>query len=333
MLDLLAGHFSKQLTIVSDEHLAEKKISEFQQVIYLGEIKRTLPKQTVRMMNEAQKVIAIGYNAEQLRPFSNLTFHKQDHTSQIKYTDDQSYRQLEKSISALTVQGADLQSEFLLKKHEADLPFVIQTKEGADYIGILNVVQQNELLAEVLEKRLSSSHQLTTKYLRFGNISPVSDEKKLLELGQYVSTRHIPFLIAVTPVWVDRTTGDEVTLSDRPQLVKVLKQLQSNGASIILHGFSRTYRTEDSGQDFEFWDAKNDQSITSNDPKKPRRSKVKAIFRMKKTSMLIRDRISSKKSSIQKKKSQRALTFLRSKVYIHWHSKYRVMPYPNKATK
>lgn len=144
--------FSKQTTIVSDEHLAEKKISEFQQVIYLGEIKRTLPKQTIRVMNEAQKIIAIGYNADQLRPFSKLTFHKQEHTSQIKYTDDPTYRQLEKRIIALTVQGADLQREFLLKKHEADLPFVIQTKEGAVYIGILNVVQHNELLAEVLEK-------------------------------------------------------------------------------------------------------------------------------------------------------------------------------------
>ncbi|WGD97928.2 DUF2334 domain-containing protein [Bacillus safensis] len=278
MLDLLAGHFSKQTTIVSDEHLADKRISEFQQVIYLGEIKRTLPKQTIRVINEAQKIIAIGYNANQLRPFSALTFQKQDHTSQIKYTGDQAYRQLEKRISALTVQGTDLQSEFLLKKHEADLPFVVQTKEGAAYIGILDVVQHNELLAEVLEKHLPSSDQLTTKYLKLGNISPVTDEKKLLELGQYVSTRHVPFLIAVTPVWVDRTTGDEVTLSDRPKLVKVLKQLQSDGASIILHGFNRTYRAEDSGQDFEFWDAKNDQSITSNDPKKAEKKQSESSF-------------------------------------------------------
>ncbi len=68
--------------------------------------------------------------------------------------------------------------------------------------------------------------QMTTKYLMLGNISPASDEKKLLELGQYVSARHIPYLIAVTPVWIDRATGDEVTLSDRPKLVSVLKQLQ-----------------------------------------------------------------------------------------------------------
>ncbi|MFP3822146.1 DUF2334 domain-containing protein, partial [Bacillus sp. SIMBA_008] len=83
---------------------------------------------------------------------------------------------------------------------------------------------------------------------------PASDEKKLLELGQYVSAQHIPYQIAVTPAWINRATGDEVTLSDRPKLVSVLKQLQENGASIILHGFSRTYRTEESGQGFEFWD-------------------------------------------------------------------------------
>nr|MDF9459851.1 hypothetical protein [Bacillus pumilus] len=125
--------------------MAEKRINEFQQVIYLGEIKRTLPKQTIRAMNESQQVIAIGYNAEQLRPFSKLTFHKQDHTSQMKHTHDQTYRQLERSISALTVRGATLHSELLLKNHQADLPFVIQTKEGAAYIGILDVVraQQN----------------------------------------------------------------------------------------------------------------------------------------------------------------------------------------------
>ncbi|MER3007366.1 DUF2334 domain-containing protein, partial [Bacillus licheniformis] len=132
-----------------------------------------------------------------------------------------------------------MKSEFLLKKHQADLPFVIQTKEGAAYIGILDIVQHNKLLAEVLEKYIPSAMQTTTKYVTLGNISPATDEKNLLELGQFISARHIPFMIAVTPVWVDRATGDEVTLSDRPQLVNVLKQLQGNGASILLHGFSR----------------------------------------------------------------------------------------------
>ncbi|CAM5620865.1 hypothetical protein [Bacillus safensis FO-36b] [Bacillus safensis subsp. safensis] len=203
-----------------------------------------------------------------------------------------------------------MQREFLLKKHKADLPFVIQTKEGAAYIGILNVVQHSELLAEVLEKRLPSSNQLTTKYLRLGNISPVTDEKKLLELGQYVSTQHIPFLIAVTPVWVDRTTGDEVTLSDRPKLVKVLKQLQSDGASIILHGFSRTYRTEDSGQDFSSGMQRMISPLRQTTLKNLSTSKVKAIFRMKKTSMLIRNRISSTKPSLLNEKLTKGVAFL-----------------------
>ncbi|PCK23108.1 hypothetical protein CEY02_02210 [Bacillus pumilus] len=278
MLDLLVGHFSKRTTVLSDEQTAEKKLNEFQHVIYIGEVKKTLPKQTIRAINESKRLIAIGYNAEQLRPFSKLTFHKQDHTSQMKETQDQTYRQLERSITALTVQGPDLQSKFLLEKNQTALPFVVQTKERAVYIGILDVLQHNKLLAEVLESLLSPSDQITTKYLRLGDISPVTDEKKLLELGQYVSARHIPFLLAVTPVWIDPATADEVTLNDRPQLVKVLKQLQNKGASVILHGFSRTYRTEESGQGFEFWDAKYDQPITSYEPEEAEKKLSKSHF-------------------------------------------------------
>ncbi|MGQ8949495.1 DUF2334 domain-containing protein [Bacillus altitudinis] len=278
MLDVLVGHFSTRTTILSDEQITEKNLNDFQQVIYIGEEKRTLKAQTIRLINESKRLIAIGYNAEQLRPFSTLTFHKQDHISQIKNTDDQEYRQLERGITAQTVQGTDLQRKFLLKKNKAEQPFVIQTKEGAAYVGMLNILQHDKLLAEVLESLLPASNQTTTKYLQIGKINPVTDEKKLLELGRYVTARHIPFLLAVTPIWIDPATGDEVTLSDRPKLVHVLTQLQSNGASVVLHGFSRTYRTEESGNGFEFWDVKYDQPVTSNEPEKADKQLNKSFF-------------------------------------------------------
>lgn len=278
MLDVLVGHFSTRTTILSDEQITEKNLNDSQLVIYIGEEKRTLKAQTIRLINESKRLIAIGYNAEQLRPFSKLTLHKQDHISQIKDTDDQEYRQLERGITAQTVQGADLQRKFLLKKNQAEQPFVIQTKEGSAYIGMLNILQHDKLLAEVLESLLPASNQTTTKYLQIGKINPVTDEKKLLKLGRYVTARHIPFLLAVTPIWIDPATGDEVTLSDRPKLVHVLKQLQSNGASVVLHGFSRTYRMQESGKGFEFWDVKYDQPVTSNEPEKADQQLNKSFF-------------------------------------------------------
>lgn len=278
MLDVLVGHFSTRTTILSDEQITEKNLNDSQLVIYIGEEKRTLKAQTIRLINESKRLIAIGYNAEQLRPFSKLTFHKQDHISQIKETDDQEYRQLERGITAQAVQGTDLQRTFLLKKNQTEQPFVIQTKEGAAYVGMLNILQHDKLLAEVLESLLPASNQTTTKYLQIGKINPVTDEKKLLELGRYVTARHIPFLLAVTPIWIDPATGDEVTLSARPKLVHVLKQLQSNGASVVLHGFSRTYRTEESGKGFEFWDVKYDQPVTSNEPEKADQQLNKSFF-------------------------------------------------------
>jgi len=58
----------------------------------------------------------------------------------------------------------------------------------------------------------------------------------------------------------------------------VLTQLQSNGASVVLHGFSRTYRTEESGKGFEFWDVKYDQPVTSNEPEKANQQLNKSFF-------------------------------------------------------
>ncbi|MFS0655918.1 DUF2334 domain-containing protein [Bacillus sp. 179-C3.3 HS] len=265
MLDLLVGHVSKNTEVVSEEEITLKKIKEVQQVIYIGEAKKRLSKQTVHAMNESKHLIAIGYNAKQLDPFSKFTFHQQGHISQIKGKHETTYRQLNQNITAWTVQGADKQNKFLLKKNEEDLPFVVQTKHAA-YIGTLDVLKHHKLLAEIIASLMPNADEGVTKYLRLDDISPVTDEKKLLELGQFLTARHIPYLLSVTPTWIDSTTGEEVTLSDRPKLVHVLKQLQESGGSIILHGFSRTYRTEESGQGFEFWDAKFDQPITTSEP-------------------------------------------------------------------
>lgn len=58
----------------------------------------------------------------------------------------------------------------------------------------------------------------------------------------------------------------------------MLTQLQSNGASVVLHGFSHTYRTEESGKGFEFWDVKYDQPVTSNEPEKANQQLNKSFF-------------------------------------------------------
>lgn len=52
-------------------------------------------------------------------------------------------------------------------------------------------------------------------------------------------------------------------------MVKVLKKLQSMGGSIIVHGYTHAYRYSETGEGFEFWDAKADQPITSEMPKTP----------------------------------------------------------------
>ena len=58
-------------------------------------------------------------------------------------------------------------------------------------------------------------------------------------------------------------------MSDKPKLVKVLRKLQDMGGSVIVHGYTHTYRYSETGEGFEFWDAKADQPITSENAEEP----------------------------------------------------------------
>ena len=64
---------------------------------------------------------------------------------------------------------------------------------------------------------------------------------------------HIPFQIALIPVFVDPNARREVRLSENPDLVKVLHKAVAQGATIVMHGFTHQYHGV-SGDDFEFWD-------------------------------------------------------------------------------
>ncbi|MGE6632077.1 DUF2334 domain-containing protein [Bacillus sp. NPDC077027] len=266
MLGLLLGHFSEKQTVLSDEEVSPEDVKGKQTIIYYGETKKTLPRQALYAMQQTDAMlIAIGHNAEQLNAFSHLSFTKQQHVYEIQKTKEKHYRLQDDGLTVLGVSGDDLKPQFSFQKHHKKTPFIVQTNKKTTYIGIFQVLQNKMLIAEVFELLFQQEKEKTIKYLRLEDISPVSDEKKLLEVGTYLSERHIPFLLAVIPVFVDPSTGEQITLKDRPKLVNILKKLQDNGGTVILHGHSHSYRNSETGEGLEFWDAKLDQPIISSD--------------------------------------------------------------------
>lgn len=73
--------------------------------------------------------------------------------------------------------------------------------------------------------------------------------------------RGIPYMVAVIPIYTNPITNRKYTFADSPKLLKVLKQIQNGGGSILLHGYTHQFRTSETGEGFEFWDVESNSPI------------------------------------------------------------------------
>lgn len=102
-------------------------------------------------------------------------------------------------------------------------------------------------------------------YIRLEDVSPSADPQLVWQAGDYLLSRGIPVYIALIPVYLDPTTKKEILIDDVPQLKEVLDTLVKRGAMIISHGYTHTYRDDETGEGFEFWDSIHNQPITTVD--------------------------------------------------------------------
>lgn len=271
MLDLLAGHFTSHVTVKKDLDVKESDFKGKDHVIYYGQTKRKLSKKLVSLISNVKKpVVAIGYNAGQISQFSGLSLARKENVYQIHSRSEKADVSLESGLNVLSVSGLKGKALYTFKASDGKThAFIWKTKKDNVYIGLTNLLNENLIVAKQLREDFGEKAGTTLLYLRLEDISPMSDEKLLLQAGTYLHKRHVPFILAVIPVYLNPETGDKVYLSDKPKMVKVLKKLQSMGGSIIVHGYTHAYRYSETGEGFEFWDAKADQPITSGNAEDP----------------------------------------------------------------
>lgn len=265
MLDLLAGHFTSHVTVRKDSDVTASDVKGKEHVIYYGQTKRKLSKNLVSLISGVKEpVVAIGFNAGQISQFSGLSLTRKEHVYQIHSTTEKNDVSLESGLHVLSVSGLKGKALYTFTSGDGKArPFIWKTEKSNVYIGLTNLLNDNLIVAKELREAFGEKAGTTLLYLRLEDISPMSDETLLLQAGTYLYKRHVPFILSVIPVYLNPETGDKVYLSDKPKMVKVLKKLQSMGGSIIVHGYTHAYRHSETGEGFEFWDAKADQPITS----------------------------------------------------------------------
>ena len=117
------------------------------------------------------------------------------------------------------------------------------------------------LFADMLHDILGEDHEEShSAIIRIEDVNPMENPDRLRDVADLLSERGIPFLVGVSPFYVNPGEGIRVSLSDKPDIVDALKYMVQNGGTIVMHGVTHQYKGV-TGADYEFWDESTDRPI------------------------------------------------------------------------
>ncbi|MBI1752793.1 MAG: polysaccharide deacetylase family protein [Acidobacteria bacterium] len=282
ILAILLGHFSTQVTLVKAQDFVAPAGAGPSHVVYFGGLYTEMPGSVADYLQKRQgRTLVIG-NGIQRVPWA---------ASRIIAATDALYDGLQAGEGMPRLQ---LDIRHLMKKVEAgsgaawmvhawafldgaSKPFCVS---DGDLFYLAPVALDQEILPVVGETLFAFFDQSAARpfplvYLRLEDIHPNTDARSLLAIGTYLKEKKIPYMAGVIPTYRNPETGRLKQLSEAPGLVKALRFMQENGASIILHGHTHQYRNSETGEGFEFWDVESDRPVYQ-DPDEPSNRPVSA---------------------------------------------------------
>lgn len=239
-----------------------QSINEYDALLFIGETKGVVPIAFQEMSNNYPgQLIAMGYNAEQLSLFKEWSFGN-----------DEIMRGIEGQFLPFTSTIHQVQppsgSRVLATATilEGEIPFIVK-KGRISYIATTSIGQQEVFaVAKHFPKLLETTQTQThLNFLVLNQISPFMDIQLIERAAKTVLASEIPLYLSVKPAIINRTTGEEIRLEADKKMLEILKDLQAQGAYIIVEGYNQTYRNDEVKNNTEFWDALFDQPITKND--------------------------------------------------------------------
>lgn len=265
-LDLLISHFTSDIRFISSDAVEKNDLTETTHLFYFGQTSKLLSADFVKLMEEYEgTIMAIGYNSEQLgsrlafvKPLDEITINQLLTKSADKIADIPKLYAIELEVS----EGTDVLINGRMREDGRSYPVMVG-KKGSYYYGFDNMdSSQATLFAEALHEVFKIEHEeLHPGYIRLEDVHPLTDPLPFEEIAVMLKEKNIPYMVAVIPIYINPLTGKRTTFADSPKLLKVLKQIQKDGGSIVLHGYTHQYRASETGEGFEFWDVENNSPI------------------------------------------------------------------------
>ena len=275
ILNTQLGHFTNNITVKSLKEMNETtNSSSYTHIVYIGEKKEDFSTEAKQFLeNFSGPVLVLGQNVEQLsNRFSFITSKETDiRTHTIEYPTHQLKNELHEERLMKKVETKGTALAYALSA-DGTHPLIVQ--QGTSYyVATPNLFDWmshyvGEMLFSYFEQEPMTNK--TTAYLRLEDVHPAVDVKQLKEIAELLKEKKLPYMITVIPVYKDPDTGKTVHLKDNSELIDVLRFMQDNGGSIVMHGYTHQFYDSETGEGFEFWDVKTDQPIRQPNHEKPK---------------------------------------------------------------
>ena len=265
LLDLSIGHFSNNTEYINVHNLEQSDLEDKTHLFYYGHIKEELPPTFSEAISSFDgPIMAISYNTEQLgEKYSFMGVGEEKTITKIDYLRDQ---EKSKEISPNTVFETvlDEDTEVLVQGDGEEGTFPLIMRNGENYYLAADSFDRpySGYFSQTLNIFFDvGPTDITPAYIRLEDVHPLSDPKRLQAVAEELAKRDIPYMIAVIPVYTDPDSGRRYHFENQREVLKVLKYMQDNGGSVVLHGYTHQFRDSETGEGFEFWDVENQMPI------------------------------------------------------------------------
>lgn len=144
----------------------------------------------------------------------------------------------------------------------ADIPFSYVHEEDRYLIFA-------DLLFDILKEKPRHGKRHPA-LVRFEDVHPAVPPRQIRALAKAAHDAGVPFAISVIPIYRDQTPKT-IRASEAPRFVEALKEAESLGGTILMHGVthqSDDYRNPEgvSGPDYELWDILKNRAMPQDSP-------------------------------------------------------------------
>ncbi|WP_176222273.1 polysaccharide deacetylase family protein [Tuberibacillus sp. Marseille-P3662] len=264
-LEMLLGHFTTHIVIKSAKEVNKEDFSDITALFYYGGVEANLSQHFRHLSDTFKgKYVAMGANVEQLgTPFSFVNVKSQTSIKQLMISTKSERVTLPNTnqIYEFTMnQPAEVLEKGLNKTKS--YPLFVQ-RQSHFYFGRVDLygpfsVFLGKGLHHVFKDKIMEIHPA---YIRLEDVDPMENPERLMKIAKFLKQKHIPYMVAVIPVYKNPKTHESVHYSDKPKVVKALRYMQKNGGSIVMHGYTHQFRKGVTGEGFEFWDVNNNTPI------------------------------------------------------------------------